>query len=844
VKTRVCLAAVLVLVVSTGSIRSQPWRSSLADERGVLIEKTVPADVPDAETVAEGGAMTGVDRLPEDIRTQLGDWAVDYEAFTVTYLPEAATLHLEAGLKARGLQFSLGEPNRVMLPWHHFDLREPSERISTAMSDQLTVAPVSGLYLLQWGYPLKLEWQDQLAGCGIQSIAFFQPSTLLVRASSLEAIQGCSVAPYLWGVEPFYNSDRISEDLAASMTSAGEYWFEFIQGTDLQEKAASLAKDVVVLDVYEPTDGGPGYLRLAGSRQSLLQVVESDVDLLSVSPAGVGETSGERQGQIIAGNRSGNQVTTPGYRSWLSYRGLLNSSNTQTVAVIDMGYDDGQNPGSHHPDLENPERLVGLDGFFTNPSDVVGHGTMVSGIIAGDGTTGTGLVDAAGFSYGLGISPRSSLYAAEVSPLENLNRQSLALTQANLAGAKVVNQSWNLRDTSVSLQYVPVNDYGPVARYFDDRVLDMDVSSSGLQPSTFVFAAGNYRQNCNYWNFDSVASPATAKNVIAVGATRSYLPSPNPPLDCRGCEVDPNTGQTTNFGRPPDENADNVNRVADFSGRGGYFRRYPDASSRYAHLTRIKPDLVAPGVRVYSTVPYAYSLYPDPTPVGCTTFFPSGTYYTYGTGTSFAAPVVSGAAALARQWMLDRGTDPSPSLVKAALIATADTLGGSSGPHDNRPSPLYGWGRVNLDRLTDSASKFYRTDNAGLAVSTGQSRSWTRTISNGSNGTYIVLVWSDASTPVDGNSQVPLVNDLTLKVNSGVWRGNFFNENLTGVDDGYSYEFTVGTGGYDAINTVEAVFIPPGRYSSGQSITITVVGQNVSTASAQKFAVFAYNVTP
>jgi hypothetical protein len=208
--------------------------------------------------------------------------------------------------------------------------------------------------------------------------------------------------------------------------------------------------------------------------------------------------------------------------------------------------------------------------------------------------------------------------------------------------------------------------------------------------------------------------------------------------------------------------------------------------------------------------------------------------------------VVSGVAALKRKWFLDRGTDPSPSLLKAALIATADSLGAFVG-NDHRPSSNSGWGRINLNRATDARARFFVKDNQGIAVTTGQQRTWTRTIDNPASDTYIVLVWSDPKADVIGNSQAALKNNLGLAVEQvGTtisWRGNNFRENRVADDNGYSYRFATltETPYVDSINNVEAIFIPANTFTAGKKLTLKVTGENV-TAGAQKFAVYAYNL--
>jgi hypothetical protein len=303
-------------------------------------------------------------------------------------------------------------------------------------------------------------------------------------------------------------------------------------------------------------------------------------------------------------------------------------------------------------------------------------------------------------------------------------------------------------------------------------------------------------------------------------------------------------GANPNGSRPPDQDAQSIFGLGLFSGLGVPFG--PGFGSRL-HTVRVKPDLIAPGVRIFSTVPFNPAFYLSP--VGCVKYYPDPAtevyHHTYGTGTSFSAPVVSGVAALARKWFLDRGVDPSPSLVKAALIATAE----EAGVGDRRPSFRSGWGRVSLNRLTrPDVERFYSSTAA--PVSTGQMRVWTRTVSDPAKDTYIVLVWPDPPSDIPGGSQAPLKNDLSLTAEEIIgglplWRGNNLRENKAGIDTGYSHRFqTINDPALlDSINNVEAIFIPANTFPTGQKLTIKVRGESV-VQGPQGFAVYAWNVKP
>ncbi len=334
----------------------------------------------------------------------------------------------------------------------------------------------------------------------------------------------------------------------------------------------------------------------------------------------------------------------------------------QIVGVADTGID------QNHPDL-SPAKLVGVEalGRTNDPSDPNGHGTHVAGSIAGDGTASNGTVR--------GMAPAASLFFQSILDARgglgglpfDLNDLFEAAYQA---GARIHNNSWGANTAS---------------RYAFNS-LEVDEFVSNNRDMAIVIAAGNegtardpFSSQRGFVDWLSIGSPATSKNAITVGASRTDRTTGGLSTKTWGA-VWPN-----NFPDPPisgDTISGDPEEMAGFSSRGPCDDR------------RIKPDVVAPGTDIASTkssrAPLAnfWGSYPG-----------HNRHYAYMGGTSMATPIVSGCLALVRQYYVEkRQQEPSAALLKATLVNSTRRLIGAGGIADHAMLPNFhqGFGCVHM----------------------------------------------------------------------------------------------------------------------------------------------------
>ena len=281
------------------------------------------------------------------------------------------------------------------------------------------------------------------------------------------------------------------------------------------------------------------------------------------------------------------------------------------VAVIDSG-------AAWHDDFSangGPQRVVYFADYVNshkNPYDDHGHGTHVAGIIAGNG------FDSAGARSG--IAPAAHLVVLKV--LDKNGRGRISNVIAALDQVLAVRARYNVRVINLSVAAAVLESY-------DLDPLTVATRRAVAAGVVVVAAAGNKGEGpTGRVQYGGITAPANAPWVVTVGAT---------------------------------SHAGTIDRADDSFAR--FSSRGPTAVDYLA-----KPDIVAPGVGIESLSAPGSSLYKN-----LPAFLLAGTAanttlpYLSLSGTSMAAPVVTGTVAL----MMQANPALTPNAVKAILQYTA-----------------------------------------------------------------------------------------------------------------------------------------------------------------------------
>ncbi len=229
---------------------------------------------------------------------------------------------------------------------------------------------------------------------------------------------------------------------------------------------------------------------------------------------------------------------------------------------------------------------------------------------------------------------------------------------------------------------------------------------------------------------------------------------------------------------------------------------------------RIKPDIVANGVSLYSCL--------------------DGSDSDYGSmsGTSMASPNAAGTLALLQQHYqnLNAGAPMRAATLKALVIHTADEAGDYTGP-DYR----FGWGLLNAERAAQKISEDANDQNVMDELTLNDGGVWNRNVTvSGYRPLRVTVVWTDPpgtalSKDLLNPTTPALVNDLDLRI----------TDPSSGVHYPYSLDLNnpanaATASGENDVDNVEMVYI---ANTTAGTYTITVDHDGSLSGGSQDFSI-------
>lgn len=621
-----------------------------------------------------------------------------------------------------------------------------THEVDTSVSDkasaraQIPTARGTLPYILQFEGSVRDEWKAALEKHGVILRGYLPDNAFLAEVEPGAVADLRSVAPIRWvgvyrpdyKIQPFLRhvADRIAARRADDVAGDAELpRVRVLVQTLAPDDAARVAEDLSRLNASVHTVS-PG--RRWGLVKAEIEPTHAMLDHLAsrADVEWVEEAAPRRLLNDFAVRGDHMNVTNV----W-NVHGL--TGRRQVIGHADTGLDSGA-LATIHPDFAGRVRLAIARGRPGDWGDPDGHGTHTAGSILGDGAASAGQFSGVAFEAdlvhqsvmdaggGLGGLP-DDLYDLYLEAYTN--------------SARIHSDSWG---AAVFGQYTVDS------RSSDEFMWD-------YRDMLLVFSAGNEGIDANQNGVvdpDSIGAPATAKNLLTVGAAESD----------RAAGTGGYSGYSWGYAWPSDYPADPIrndyiSQSADGvrQGMAAFSSRGPTDDGRF------KPDIVAPGTDIVSVrsrraTSLAWGAHPN-------------TNYMFSGGTSMSTPLVAGAAALARQFHMERRgvTNPSAALVKATLLNGARSLTpGQYGtnatreiPPLPRPNNVEGWGQTDMERALFPASPVRITACDSNALATGQTNTHALMIVH-TNMCRVTLAYSDY--PSTAGAGKKLVNDLDMLV--------------------------------------------------------------------------------
>jgi Subtilase family len=682
--------------------------------------------------------------------------------------------------------------NLMMLKQGQIDTTGAEPVVADDLRQTASAAPA--LHLVQLFGPPTPDAIAAVQATGVRLVAYVPNNAYLVwgAAAQIKRLgvlrQRGDIVQWDGPYHPAYKIDPvIKPDSVAQIGMA-------VTLLDTPAAAASVARiKSAARAVLMPESTADGKIHLRVLTESLNVKAWAQLpEVIGIEPWSKPHLHDERANQTVAGqltvdmanNVPFSRPTAPGYLTLLNSLGFTSDFDF-AIDVADTGFDLGtDDPTKMHPDFTNAaglSRIAYLYDYTQDPHagpthDTSGHGTLNASIAVGfNNQTGSAFQDAGGYAYGLGTAPFVRLGISKVfADSGDFTDTSFGdlITSAYRSGARISSNSWGQKCESNQ----DCNIYRTDCQIYDGLVRDADPLQDGNQGMVVLFSSGNDGD----FGDPSVSVPATAKNVIAVGASENYRPT------------DPSGQPSVDRCADHATDADNTQDVASFSSFGP------------VQDGRAKPDIVAPGTFIVGAATQDTAFKGDGVcAVPGSFYYPVGQKtYTLSTGTSHSAPIAAGAAALAFQWLRGQiGHEPSPALVKALMLNSTSYLTGKLG-NDDLPGAHQGWGLLNINRMFEPTDRilYDQSPDHTFTESGGQAFEISGVISDPTKEFRVMLAYTDA--PGGDLSPAPWVNQLGLEVVVGgavVYQGNNFKG-----------PYSQAGGESDFRNNTQAVRLPAG----------------------------------
>ncbi len=631
-------------------------------------------------------------------------------------------------------------------------------------------------YIVQFASTTKGEWVESLEEIGVEVLQYVPHQAYFVYADFAAISKVANHSRVRW-IGKFIPENKISpevENFASNAKGATRmYDIAVFSRADLLQARNDVSNtiDGKILSVMKLPNNFFNVIRVEMLPNDVRKVAEIP-DVIRIDQYEKPQKEDERAAQIVAGNYSNTTtLNVPPYNP-LAQFGV--DGTGVTVAVSDDGISIPGNGGFY---ITSNNTIDGPLRGSTSGADG-GHGHINASIIAGNTPFGT--LDPTGYNYGKGIAPGANIinipFLKSGYPNDDSlpNNDTVSINGVNGVKGLIINNSWGNGTNN--------NSYDSYAAQYDGYVQDAS-SGAMIDPLCIVFSAGNSGTT-------GLTRPKVAKNVIAVGNSENIR---------------------TEIG------GSNANNIDDMRG----------SSSRGPALDgRVKPDITAPGSYIAGSRAGSGS--------GVSGQIDAN--HSYSIGTSHAAPQVAGAAALFTQYWknTNNGNNPSPALIKAAIINTAQEMNGL-GSANAIPNGDEGWGRINMRFMLNTGVPMKYIDQTTAFSNSGENTQISGVIADSTKPVRVSLVWTDAP----GVANPALVNnlDLTVTIGNNVYKGNVFSSGVS----------TTG-GNSDTLNNVENVFLPAG-IAAGTTFSIqigaTAINGNGILGNAdstdQHFSIVAYN---